>query len=136
MMPLAITELGTDSWITGLMGPEMEAVELNAGWVLVYTSFLMMVLRFCAGPIVHAFSPLGLLTISAALAIAGLMYLSAATGSGILIAAGFTLRNPQGPLASPPAGHWRHPGRVHRARTDRARAQRQARHRDGVGESG
>jgi MFS family permease len=87
MMPLAITELGTDSWITDLMKPEMNAVGLNAGWVLVYTSFIMMVLRFCAGPIVHAISPLGLLTISAALAICGLMYLSSATGAGILIAA-------------------------------------------------
>ncbi|MEK6236416.1 MAG: hypothetical protein N2C14_17045, partial [Planctomycetales bacterium] len=46
-----------------------------------------MVLRFRAGPIVHALSPLGLLTVSAILAIAGLLTLSTATGMWILLAA-------------------------------------------------
>ncbi|HEU4420890.1 MAG TPA: MFS transporter [Planctomycetota bacterium] len=87
MMPLAITELGTDSWITDLMGPEMEAIGINAAWVLVYTSLIMMVLRFVAGPIVHRLQPLGLLAVSAALAIAGLFLLSGAGGLMILVAA-------------------------------------------------
>src|SRR5262245_66379587 len=76
MMPLAITELGTDSWISDLMGPEMEGIGINAAWVLVYTSLIMMVLRFTAGPIVHRLQPLGLLALSAALAIAGPCLLS------------------------------------------------------------
>ena len=38
MIPLATTELGTDSWITSLLTPEMERLGLQAGWVLVYTS--------------------------------------------------------------------------------------------------
>jgi len=73
MIPLATTELGTDSWITDLMKPVMGG---NAGWVLVYTSFIMMVLRFFAGPIVHRLSPLGLLSVSCVLAAAGLLMLS------------------------------------------------------------
>ena len=87
MMPLAITELGTDSWISDLMGPEMEGIGINAAWVLVYTSLIMMVLRFTAGPIVHRLQPLGLLALSAALAIAGLFLLSGAAGAMILVAA-------------------------------------------------
>ena len=87
MMPLATTELGTDGWITPLMEGEMGKLGLNAGWVLVYTSFIMMVLRFSAGSIVHRISPLGLLAMSAAIAALGLVSLSYATGAMILIAA-------------------------------------------------
>ena len=87
VIPLAITELGTDSWITELMQPEMEDLGLNALWVLVYTTTIMMILRFLAGPIIHRLSPLGLLAMSAALAICGLLFLSQAAGFAILIAA-------------------------------------------------
>ena len=86
MMPLATTELGTDAWITGIMETVAKG-NFDPGWVLVYTSAIMMVLRFFAGPIVHQISPLGLLTLSAALAIVGLYTLSFAAGSGIFIAA-------------------------------------------------
>lgn len=87
MVPLATTELGTDSWITALMEGQMTALGLHAGWVLVYTSLIMMVLRFYAGPIIHKFSPLGLLAGSAVVAVVGLFYLSTATGLAILTAA-------------------------------------------------
>ncbi len=76
MIPLATTELGTDSWIASLMEPVMNDFGLAGGWVLVYTSFLMMVLRFSAGPIVHKLSPIGLLATSAAVAAVGLVALS------------------------------------------------------------
>ncbi len=87
MIPLATTELGTDSWITDLMGPAMENIGANAGWVLVWTSLIMMVLRFFAGSIVHRISPLGLLAVSSVVACIGLLFLSKATGTGILLAA-------------------------------------------------
>ncbi|MBX6313180.1 MAG: MFS transporter [Isosphaeraceae bacterium] len=87
MVPLATTELGTDSWITDLMKPEMARFGLNAGWLLVYTSLIMMILRFFAGPIVHKLSPLGLLACSALLAACGLVFLSKASGLLILAAA-------------------------------------------------
>ena len=84
MMPLATTEIGTDGWIGGIMGA---AVEFDAGWILVYTSVIMMVLRFFAGPIVHKLSPLGLLCLSAVLAIAGLLALAGVKGAFMIFAA-------------------------------------------------
>ena len=93
MIPLATTELGTDSWIISLMETQMKKISLdwnislNAGWVLVYTSFIMMVLRFFAGPIVHRISPLGLLAVSSAIAACGLVSLSLSTGLLIFAAA-------------------------------------------------
>ena len=87
MIPLATTELGTDGWITSLMEPQMTSYGLHPAWVLVYTSFIMMVLRFFAGPIVHKLSPLGLLMVSSVIAAAGLLFLSQAAGITILVAA-------------------------------------------------
>lgn len=83
MMPLATTELGTDSWITPLMEGQLE----NPVLVLVYTSAIMMVLRFFAGPIVHKLSPLGLLAACSAIAAIGLIALSNAAGMMIFVAA-------------------------------------------------
>jgi len=87
MIPLATTELGTDSWITDLMTPEMNKIGFQAGWVLVYTSAIMFVLRFFAGPISHKFSSPGLLAICSAIAAIGLYAMSFSAGSVILIAA-------------------------------------------------
>lgn len=87
MLPLASTELGTDGWITSLLAPEMKHLGLNAGWVLIYTSAIMMVLRFFAGAIVHALSPLVLLMTSSAVAALGLFWLSGSSGAAILAAA-------------------------------------------------
>jgi MFS family permease len=84
MMPLATTEIGTDGWISGIMA---NTVTFHGGWILVYTSVIMMVLRFLAGPIVHTLSPLGLLILSAVLAIAGLFALSVSTGVAIIFLA-------------------------------------------------
>jgi DHA2 family metal-tetracycline-proton antiporter-like MFS transporter len=36
-----------------------------ATWIFVYVSVIMTVLRFYAGPIVHRFSPIGLLVMGA-----------------------------------------------------------------------
>ena len=84
MVPLATTELGVDSWVTELMAPVMGKY---AGWLLVYTSVIMTILRFFAGPLVHKLSPLGLLAVCSILAAAGLFFLSKAAGIGILVAA-------------------------------------------------
>jgi MFS family permease len=87
MMPLATTEIGTDGWITGIMGDIAKEYSFHAGWILVYTSIIMMILRFFAGPIVHHLTPLGLLTVSAMLAIGGLYTLSFTGGLYIFLAA-------------------------------------------------
>ena len=79
MMPLATTELGTDGAITGIMEEPMKKAGYNPLWVLIYTSAIMMVLRFFAGPVVKALTPLGLLAACAALAIVGLYCLSFTT---------------------------------------------------------
>ena len=80
MMPLATTEIGTDGWISGIMA---NAVTFDAEWILVYTSVIMMGLRFLAGPIVHALNPLPLLILSSVLAIAGLAALAGAGAAGV-----------------------------------------------------
>jgi MFS family permease len=87
MIPLATTELGVDSWITAIMTGEMTRIGINAGWVLIYTSAIMLVLRLFGGGLAHKLSPLGLLAICAAVAAIGLFTLSGATGAMILLAA-------------------------------------------------
>lgn len=87
MIPLATTELGTDSWITDLMAPEMASLGLQAGWILVYTSAIMAVLRLFAGNIIHKISPLGLLAVCSAVAALGLFLLSSSNGIMVLVAA-------------------------------------------------
>ena len=71
-------ELGTDSWISTITGSIMNNAAYGLA-LMVYTSALMFILRFCAGPIVHRISPLGLLFISAILGVCGLTLLSQAT---------------------------------------------------------
>lgn len=64
-------ELGVDSWMTKLM----ENLLPNSILILVYTSLLMFVLRFFAGPIVHRVNPIGLLLGSSVIACLGLLWL-------------------------------------------------------------
>jgi MFS family permease len=85
MMPQATTELGTDAWISSLMEGPMQAAGHNAAWVLVYTSAIMVVLRFSAGPFIHKLSPPGLLAACSALAIAGLVALSKTNGATMAV---------------------------------------------------
>jgi len=87
MIPLAITELGTDSWITDLISPEMAKVGFQGGWILIYTSAIMAILRLLAGKIIHRISPLGLLAVCSVIAVIGLYMLSASAGAMILVAA-------------------------------------------------
>ncbi len=94
MILLAITELGTDTWIGELMGPSMAKLgevirgkPIDAGWVLVYTATIMMVLRFCIAPIEKLLRPLGVLLVSAIFAAIGLRYLARVEGGWILVMA-------------------------------------------------
>lgn len=86
--PLATTELGTDGWMPELLKLNGPADSPNfAAWVFVYVSTIMTILRFYAGPIVHKFSPIGLLVLGSAVAIVGLMLLSQSVGWAIVGAA-------------------------------------------------
>ncbi len=87
MIPLAITELGTDGWITSLMEAPLTEAGFHPILVLVYTSVIMMVLRFNVGPIVNALTPLGLLATAATFAIIGLYLLSFASSLGFIFLA-------------------------------------------------
>jgi len=80
-------ELGVDSWMTRLM----ENLVDNSVTVLIYTSLLMFVLRFFAGPIVHRINPIGLLLASSVLAVLGLLWLGTEITSVAVIFAAATL---------------------------------------------
>jgi len=74
-------ELGVDAWMTKLMANLLP----NSIVILVYTSFLMFILRFFAGPIVHKINPIGLLFASSLIAIAGLLWLGSVITSVFVI---------------------------------------------------
>ncbi len=78
-------ELGTDSWIPRITGSILD--ETTGRWLFVYTSALMFILRFVAGPIVHKISPLGLLLVSSILAVIGLYTLGTVSTTLMAIAA-------------------------------------------------
>jgi len=79
-------ELGTDSWIAKITGGIM-ADPMKGLLLFSYTSMLMFVMRFFAGPIVHRISPLGLLFVSAILGAAGLTMLGNATSVAFCVIA-------------------------------------------------
>jgi MFS family permease len=80
-------ELGTDSWISNITG-NILANRGNGLLLFVYTSALMFVLRFFAGPIVEKISPLGLLFAGATFGAIGLVCLgNATTGLYLVLAA-------------------------------------------------
>ncbi len=82
---IGFVELGTDGWIANIMNTALSGKGLI---ILLYTSTLMFILRFFAGPIVHHTNPMGLLFISACLATVGLYALgSFASVAAIMIAA-------------------------------------------------
>jgi len=87
MILLATTELGIDSWVSDLMKKPMGELGLPGGLLLIYMQIIMMVLRFCIGPIERALKPLGVLFTCAVLAAVGLLFLSKAAGAAILVAA-------------------------------------------------
>lgn len=87
MIPLAITELSTDSWISSLMEPEMHGLGLQAGWVLVYASLVVFAIRMVAGSVIARLTPLGTLAMASGVTAIGLLLLAGATGPALLLAA-------------------------------------------------
>jgi MFS family permease len=77
-------ELGTDSWIGKITGSIMGSKQAGL-FLLVYTSTLMFILRFFAGPIVEKTSPLGLLFFSAILGATGLTLLGNVPASSVVL---------------------------------------------------
>lgn len=79
-------ELGTDSWIGKITGAIMASPQRGM-LLFVYTSSLMFVLRFFAGPIVERTSPPGLLFASGILGATGLTLLSYADSVAFCVVA-------------------------------------------------
>lgn len=77
-------ELGTDSWITDIM---QNLISGEAVLLFIYTSAIMFVLRFFAGPIVEHINPVGLLLVSAVLGCLGLYLLGTFQSAVLLIVA-------------------------------------------------
>src|SRR3954468_4991204 len=77
---IGYVELGTDGWVQNILNP---IIGSKAFLLFVYTSLLMFVLRFFAGPIVHKINPLGLLFISAIFGAVGLYWLGT-IGTGMV----------------------------------------------------
>ncbi|HEV3340846.1 MAG TPA: MFS transporter [Pirellulales bacterium] len=78
MLLTAATELGPQQWQESVI-TRITAGKFSGTMVLIYTSTLMFFLRHFAGPLAHALSPVGMLTVSATLSGIGLYLLSTAT---------------------------------------------------------
>ena len=83
MFGTAITELFTGQWIDILL----KNVSDNAILLLTIETGIMVIGRAFAGPVVHKFSPSGVLLISAILAAAGLYLLGHSTGNMLFLGA-------------------------------------------------
>lgn len=83
MFGTAITELFTGQWIDVLL----KNVSDNAILLLTIETGIMVIGRAFAGPVVHKFSPSGVLLISAVLAAAGLYLLGHTTGNMLFVGA-------------------------------------------------
>jgi len=84
MWMTASTELGPDQWVSSVI---TATTGMQGILILVYTSGIMFVLRFFAGPLAHRLSPLGLLTMSAVLSAIGLFALSSVTAPAMAFVA-------------------------------------------------
>ena len=73
MLLTASTELATNSWMESIV---TRTAAVSGTLVFIYITLLMFVLRFFAGPLVHAVSPIGLMFICSILTAAGLYWLS------------------------------------------------------------
>lgn len=83
MLLTAATELGPQKWQESVMS---SLAGFSGTLILIYTSGMMFALRHFAGPIAHALSPVGMLTVSAALSAVGLYLLSTASDGATAIA--------------------------------------------------
>jgi len=73
MLLTASTELGPNQWQESVL---KRTAHVSGTLVFVYTSGLMFIMRFFAGPLAHRLSPVGMLTVSALFSAIGLYWLS------------------------------------------------------------
>lgn len=91
MLLTSSTELGTNTFMNSILTrttrSEANPNGISGTVIFVYTSFLMFILRFFAGPLAHKFSPVGLLFFCSILTALGLYGLSIANTSILAFAA-------------------------------------------------
>jgi len=75
MLLTASTELATNSWMESII---TRTANVSGTLVFIYITMLMFVLRFFAGPIAHAISPIGIMFFGSIFTAAGLYWLSIA----------------------------------------------------------
>jgi fucose permease len=73
MLLTSSTELGVNAWMQSFLS---RTAGVSGTLVFVYTTMLMFILRFFAGPLAHKFSPVGMLFLCSILTAAGLYWLS------------------------------------------------------------
>ncbi len=79
----ATTELGTQQWISGILGASGASPMI----ILALMTGIMAVGRYYAGPIVHRLNPAGVLLTSAVFATIGMIMMTQVSGSMIYVAA-------------------------------------------------
>jgi MFS family permease len=80
----AFTELGTNQWIAEMLKEsKVQVGTLVVAWI----SFVMLIGRTFAGPVVHKVKPIGLLLLSSVISVLGLLALSMAKGPTMAFAA-------------------------------------------------
>ncbi len=83
----ATSELGTQQWVDRILGAQLGGVPGQAMIVLGMVTGIMAVGRFFAGPLIHAFNPIGVLLMSAVLTALGLFLMSTAAGPMVYVSA-------------------------------------------------
>lgn len=84
MLLTASTELATNAWMESIL---TRTANVSGTLVFIYITALMFVLRFFAGPIAHAISPIGMLFVCSILTAGGLYWLSIVTTPAMAFAA-------------------------------------------------
>jgi MFS family permease len=84
MLLTASTELATNSWMESIL---TRTADVSGTLVFIYITMLMFVLRFFAGPIAHAISPIGIMFFGSIFTAAGLYWLSIANTAPMAFAA-------------------------------------------------
>jgi MFS family permease len=84
MLLTSSAELAPNQWQEAVL---TRTANVSGTMVLVYTSAIMFVMRFFAGPLAHKISPIGILTVSSVLTGAGLYWLSYANTAVIAFSA-------------------------------------------------
>lgn len=90
MIPVATAELSTDSWIMKLVGPAITDLGVAAGFAIVFSAGVMLILRVFAGSILQFFTPPSLMAVSGLLSAVGLFWLSGTSG-GVAVFIAFLL---------------------------------------------